>query len=117
MFRNFRWVTLTSEENITLLYPAKTLHFLWSWYGRHCTCLLVLRQLVDVLLPVFVLDDLDLVDVVELPPRVELDDLTLDALVARLLDLAQNLHVAVHRQGLVGLRVGRVYCSFFDDNG
>ena len=68
------------------------------------TCLLALRQLVDVLRAVFVLDDLDLVDVVELPARVQLLDLPLDALVARLLDLPEHLHVAVHGQRLAGLQ-------------
>ena len=65
---------------------------------------LALRQLVDVLRAVFVLDNLDLVDVLELPARVELLDLPLDALVARLLDLTEHLHVAVHRQRLAGLQ-------------
>ena len=53
---------------------------------------------------VFVLDDLDLVDIGELPARVELLDLPLDALVARLLDLPQHLHVPVHRQRLARLK-------------
>ena len=64
----------------------------------------MLRQLVDVLRPILVLHNLDLVDVVELPARVELLDLPLDALVAGLLNLPEDLHVAVHCQRLGRLR-------------
>ena len=64
----------------------------------------MLRQLVDVLRPILVLHNLDLVDVVELPARVELLDLPLDALVAGLLNLPEDLHVAVHCQCFGRLR-------------
>ena len=41
-----------------------------------------------------------------MPARVQLLDLPLDAPVARLLDLAQHLHVAVHGQSLARLQNG-----------
>ena len=43
-----------------------------------------------------------------MPARVQLLDLPLDAPVARLLDLAQHLHVAVHGQSLARLQQHRM---------
>lgn len=51
---------------------------------------------------VLITHDADLVDVLQLLVGAELADVELDALVARLDDVARNLHVSVHHKALVG---------------
>ena len=82
------------------------LHVLSNNSGLRCvfqSILLLLGQLVRELLSVFVLHNLDFVDIVQLLLGIQLSDFLLDSEIARLKQLSGQLDVALNGESLTGL--------------